>query len=134
MPRGSVLDSLAVNEKKILVIDDSKDIQAVLGALLGRAYKISSAFDAVQGGIMARNGQPDLIILDINLPGGGGEKVYQRLRKMTGVMKVPILVYTALKREEIEPPIPESESTVILFKPAAPEAIIEAVHKLLPPS
>lgn len=123
-----------MNLKKVLVIDDSKDIQAVLAALLGREYKLSSAFDAVQGGIMARNVQPDLIILDINLPGGGGEKVYQRLRKMPGVMNVPILVYTGLKREEIEPPILESATTVILFKPAAPEAIADAVHKLLPPS
>jgi two-component system, OmpR family, copper resistance phosphate regulon response regulator CusR len=123
-----------VSEKKILVIDDDKDIHAVLRALFGREYKITSAFDAVQGGIMARQGHPDIIILDINLPGGGGEKVYQRLRKMTGVMNVPILVYTGLKREEIEPPIVESDGTVILFKPAAPEAIAEAVHKLLPPS
>jgi len=123
-----------VSEKKILVVDDDKDIHAVVRALFEREYKISSAFDAVQAGIMARQVQPALIILDINLPGGGGEKVYQRLRKMTGLMSVPILVYTALKREEMEPPIPESELTVILFKPAAPEAIAEAVHKLLPPS
>jgi DNA-binding response OmpR family regulator len=123
-----------VNEKKILVIDDDKDIHAVLRALLEREYKISSGFDAVQAGIMARQVQPALIILDINLPGGGGEKVYHRLRKMTGLMKVPILVYTALKREAMEPPIPESEDTVILYKPATPEVIVEAVHKLLPPS
>ena len=123
-----------MSEKKILVVDDDKDIHAVVRALFEREYKISSAFDAVQAGIMARQVQPALIILDINLPGGGGEKVYQRLRKMTGLMSVPILVYTALKREEMEPPIPESELTVILFKPAAPEAIAEAVHKLLPPS
>lgn len=123
-----------MGEKKILVVDDDKDIHAVLRALFEREYKISSAFDAVQAGIMARNVQPALIILDINLPGGGGEKVYQRLRKMTGLVSIPILVYTALKREEMEPPIPESDLTVILFKPAAPEAIAEAVHKLLPPT
>jgi DNA-binding response OmpR family regulator len=123
-----------VSGKKILVVDDDKDIHAVLRALLGREYKISSVFDAVQAGIVARQLQPDMVILDINLPGGGGEKVYERLRTMTGVMNVPILVYTGLKREAIEPPIPESEDTVILFKPAAPEAIVEAVHKLLPPS
>lgn len=123
-----------MSEKKILVVDDDKDIHSVLRALLEREYKVSSAFDAVQGGIMARQVQPDMIILDINLPGGGGEKVYHRLRKMTGVMSVPVLVYTALKREAMEPPIPESANTVILFKPAAPEVIAEAVHKLLPPS
>jgi len=123
-----------VGEKKILVVDDDKDIHAVLRALLEREYKISAAFDAVQAGIMARQVQPGLIILDINLPGGGGEKVYHRLRKMTGVMNVPILVYTALKPEALDPPIPESVNTVILFKPAAPEVIAEAVHKLLPPS
>jgi DNA-binding response OmpR family regulator len=123
-----------VSEKKILVIDDDKDIHAVLRALLEREYKVSAAFDAVQGGIVARQAQPELIILDINLPGGGGERVYHRLRKMTGVATVPILVYTALKREAMEPPIPESANTVILSKPAAPEAILEAVHRLLPPA
>ena len=53
---------------------------------------------------------------------------------MTGLMKVPILVYSALKREAMEPPIPESADTVILAKPAAPEVIADAVHKLLPPA
>jgi DNA-binding response OmpR family regulator len=123
-----------VSEKKILVVDDDKDIHAVLRALLEREFKITSAFDAVQAGIMARQVQPALIILDINLPGGGGEKVYHRLRKMTGLVEVPILVYTALKREAMEPPIPESANTVILAKPAAPEVIAAAVHKLLLPS
>ena len=83
-----------MSEKKILVVDDDKDIHAVLRALLEREYKISSAFDAVQAGIMARQVQPALIILDINLPGGGGEKVYHRLRKMTGLMDLGILWQT----------------------------------------
>lgn len=123
-----------MSEKKILIVDDDKDIHAVLRALLERDYKISAAFDAVQAGIQARQAQPGLIILDINLPGGGGEKVYHRLRKMTGVANVPILVYTALKAEAMDPPIAESANTVILYKPATPEVIAEAVHKLLPPS
>ena len=120
--------------KKILVIDDDKDIHAVLRTLLGKTYKLSSAFDAVQGSMFARQTQPDLVILDINLPGGGGEKVFERLRTLPGVGTIPILVYTGLKREEIRPPVEESGETVILFKPAAPEAIVAAVEQLLPSS
>jgi CheY-like chemotaxis protein len=121
-----------LNEKKILVVDDDKDIHAVMRALLGREYRVSSAFDAVQASMFARQVQPDLVILDIGLPGGGGEKVYERLRSMPGVTTVSVLVYTAMRREDIQPPIEESRDTLILFKPAAPEAIAAAVHKLLP--
>ena len=117
--------------KKILIIDDDKDIHPVLRAVLGREHKIFSAFDAVQGSMYARQVQPDLVILDIALPGGGGEKVYERLRAMGGALTVPVLVYTALARHEIEPSVQESDDTIILSKPATPEAIAAAVGKLL---
>ena len=117
--------------QKILIIDDDKDIHTVMRAVLGKQHKIFAAFDAVQGSMFARQVQPDLVVLDINLPGGGGEKVYERLRSMPGASTVPVLVYTALKREEIAPSVQEADDTTILFKPATPEAIAAAVAKLL---
>ena len=121
-----------MSEKKILVVDDDKDIHAIMRTVLGREYRITSAYDAVQASMFARQVQPDLVILDIGLPGGGGEKVYERLRSMPGVKTMAVLVYTAMKREDIQPPILETPDTFILFKPAAPEAIVAAVHKLVP--
>jgi CheY-like chemotaxis protein len=57
----------------------------------------------MQGSMFARQVQPDLVILDINLPGGGGEKVYERLRTMPGALRVPVLVYTGEAYQVADP-------------------------------
>jgi CheY-like chemotaxis protein len=121
-----------VSGKRVLLVDDDKAIHSMVRSVLERAgHRVFSAMDALQGLMFARQLNPELIILDIKLPGGGGERVYERLRSMPGTGVVPILVYTAASREEIQPPIPESRDTVILDKPATPEAIAAAVQKLL---
>jgi len=121
--------------KRILVIDDERDIHRVLKALLeGAGYTVSSALDAAQGPMMARQVKPDLVILDVNMPGGGGPKVYERLRMMSAFTTVPVLVYTAVDRGEVESQIPERTDTMILAKPALPQDILSAVQKLLGPA
>ena len=121
-----------VNGKQILLIDDDKAVHAMVRAVLERAgHRVFSAMDALQGPMFARQVKPVLIILDINLPGGGGEKVYERLRAMPGTAVLPILSYTGVSRSDMSPPIDESRDTVILPKPATPEAIAAAVEKML---
>ena len=118
--------------KTILVIDDERDIHRLLKAVLEReGYTIFSALDAMQGSMMPRQVKPSLIILDINLPGGGGPKVYERLRMMSGSAATPILIYSAVSLGEIQKQIPEDPATAILSKPAQPEQILSAVQQLL---
>ena len=121
-----------MNSRRILVIDDDKAIHDMMRAVLERAgHRVFSAVDAMQGPMFARQVKPDLIILDINLPGGGGEKVYERLRSMAGTSVLPILVYTGVSHADMTRPIAENRDTFILAKPATPEAIAAAVEKLL---
>ena len=121
-----------VPQKTILVIDDERDIQRLLKVLLEAAgYSVSAALDAMQGPMMARQVKPDLIILDINMPGGGGSKVYERLRMNSNFLGTPILVYTGVALDDVGKQIPEHPNTAMLAKPAQPEEILSAVEKLL---
>jgi len=117
---------------KVLVVEDDRKIAtAVRRGLQAEGLTVDVAFDGTDGLWQATEGAYDLIILDINLPGGGGEKVYERLRSMAGTSVLPILVYTGVSHADMTRPIEENRDTFILAKPATPEAIAAAVEKLL---
>lgn len=118
--------------KKVLVIDDERVIHAFLKAVFEKAgFKITSALDAMQGPMVARQVSPDLIVLDISMPGGGGYQVFERLRKLVGTMDTPVLIYTALPKEEVLKQIPEGPDVAFVGKPSSPEEILATANKLL---
>ncbi|MGD1118870.1 MAG: response regulator transcription factor [Dehalococcoidales bacterium] len=84
---------------KILVVDDDKNLLEVLKYnLVNEGYAVVTAEDGIQALELARREKPDLIILDIMLPGLDGIEVCRVLRKE---MAVPILMLTA-KTQEID--------------------------------
>jgi len=85
-------------QKQILVIDDDETLQKNLDDILtSLGYKVAIAGTAVEGLQKAYNSKPDLIILDVMLPGMDGWQTCQRFREMSNV---PILMLTALGSEE----------------------------------
>lgn len=118
--------------RTILIVDDETDIHRLLKAVLeGAGHRVSSALDAMQGLMMIRQLKPDLIVLDINMPAGGGAQVYDRLRKMSGSLGTPVLVYTKVSLSEVESKIGAHPNTRLLAKPAQPQEILTAVEQLL---
>lgn len=119
--------------RQILLVDDDKMIHTVVRAAIEKhGYKVFSAFDTMQVSMMARQLKPDLIVLDINMPGGGGFEAFRRLQMMSWTAQIPVLVYSALPHAEVSQHIPLSASVAHLAKPAPPEDILAAVRKLLP--
>jgi len=118
--------------RKILIIDDDPDLHGLLRVVLSKAgHTVISAMDAMQGPMMARQNSPDLILLDISMPGGGGATVYRRLRQLTTTLHIPIVICSAKSRQEIEKDLPEAARETILTKPAKPEAVLAAVKDAL---
>lgn len=78
---------------RVLVIDDSATIVAVLGKMLRQAgYEVLKAGDAESGIEIARTERPDLIFLDIVLPGMNGFAALRQLRRDPGTQKTPIIM------------------------------------------
>ncbi|MCQ2736466.1 MAG: response regulator, partial [bacterium] len=83
----------------MLVIDDEKNIVELLKYNLEKeGYDVVCAYDGIEAINTARQERPDLIILDIMLPGQGGLEVCRIIRKET---KTPIIMATA-KGDEID--------------------------------
>ena len=123
---------MAEERKKILHVEDDKNISLIVKAVLEKAgYQVFSAFDAMQGIMLARQMQPSLVILDVMMPAGGGASVYDRIRTLNGTFSTPVLVYSAAEKDAIAAKIPEGPLTMILQKPAPPSAILDAVKTLL---
>jgi two-component system KDP operon response regulator KdpE len=82
--------------KKILVIEDDADIRKLLKQRLeSDGYDTAFAWDAVTALTIARKTEPDLIILDLGLPGGDGYVVMERLQTLAPFSMIPIVVVSA---------------------------------------
>jgi diguanylate cyclase (GGDEF)-like protein len=81
--------------QKILLIDDSKAIHPLMSALIGNAHvTIHSAMDAQSGLHMAATLQPDLILLDVDMPGIDGFETCRRLRADPTTAGLPVIFIT----------------------------------------
>lgn len=84
--------------KKILVVEDEKDIQNIIKAFLENAgYKVETADDGLDGINIIQKNKFDLILLDIMMPKIDGFVVCEMIRKNSNV---PIIILTALTDEE----------------------------------
>ncbi|HLA73469.1 MAG TPA: response regulator [Steroidobacteraceae bacterium] len=82
--------------KKILLVDDDPDVRLAMHVRLkANGYDTFFASDALTSVSEARKNQPDLIILDLGLPGGDGFVVIERLRRHPALSVIPIIVVSA---------------------------------------
>ena len=84
-------------DRTILIIEDEQKINDILAFSLGKdGYKTLSSFDGVKGLEMALKENPDLILLDVMLPGLDGFEVCRKVREKS---QVPIIMLTAREDE-----------------------------------
>jgi CheY-like chemotaxis protein len=83
--------------KYVYIIEDDPKNMKLFKAILKKMknIEIKTAMEGKRGLEMIENGNPDLIILDIKLPGISGTKICQRLRKQNKFKDVPIIAVTA---------------------------------------
>ena len=118
-------------KKKILVVDDDKAMHALLRGVLEPEHELTFAVDSVQGATIARQTKPDLIILDVRMPGGGGASVFASLRMNKELQSIPVLVLTAAKMEEAMHSLNGLRPEQIVLKSAGPRALLDAVAQAL---
>lgn len=86
--------------KKILVVDDERDLVELIGVNLQRnGYEVITAFDGATGLETARRQRPDLILLDVMMPGLSGRDVTLALKGDPDTAGIPIVMLTAKSEE-----------------------------------
>ncbi len=119
---------------KILIIDDDKTFTALAASLLRTAgYSPVVAFDAMQGFMFAQRGAPQAILLDLNMPAGGGMQLLEKLRHSTKTQNVPVIIVTAMTAPGLEAEAKGKGAAAVVMKPVDLKALVEIVKRTLEP-
>lgn len=92
----------SANQRTILVADDDKDLVMALSIRLRAAgYNVISAHDGEEAFDLASKNKPDLIILDVRMPAGGGFSSIDRMKHSLNTRNIPVIFLTAFDDEEM---------------------------------
>ena len=79
----------------ILAVDDAEDLLALIGKVLGTQYEVKLAADGGDAlSLAAADPQPDLILLDVDMPGASGFEICQLLKEDPATARIPIIFLT----------------------------------------
>jgi DNA-binding response OmpR family regulator len=118
--------------KKILVVDDDADIRELIKQRLERAgYDVVFATDASTAVMLARKAEPDLVLLDLTLPGGDGFMILERMKHLATLAHVPVVAVSAREREPSELRARELGAVGYVEKPFGAAELLDAVESAL---
>jgi two-component system, OmpR family, KDP operon response regulator KdpE len=119
--------------KRILIVEDDPSMRKVLHARLKtEGFDAVPMADAVTAFAEIRKQPPDLILLDLGLPGGGGLNLMARLQSIPKHSLIPIIVLSARERSSgIEAEVLEKGASAFFQKPTEPEVLIGKIRELL---
>lgn len=121
-----------VMQKKILIIEDDPATSRLVDySLRHEGYEVFTASNGLEGIRKAHNEMPDLIILDVMLPGMDGFEICHQLRSEPDTNKLPILMFSAKAQEIDKNTGLKVGADDYLSKPAAPSEILSHVEALL---
>lgn len=118
---------------RILVVDDDPDAREFIKTVLGDdGATIIEAQDGFEALAIARREKPDLVTLDINMPGKGGAQVYEEMREDSVLRSVPVCIVSGqpeLRKLIYQRVVPPPDG--YLDKPINEDALLLVVKKLL---
>jgi phosphate regulon transcriptional regulator PhoB len=130
---GAAADILPETEKRtILVVEDERDIADLIRFHLEReGFRVSSAENGERALATVQRQRPDLIILDLMLPGIPGLDVCRRLREQEATAQLPIIMLTAKAAESDRVVGLEMGADDYLTKPFSPRELVARVRAVL---
>ncbi|MBX5493008.1 MAG: response regulator [Chloroflexi bacterium] len=122
--------------KRILLVDDAPQLLEAMEAVLTEAGYAVVGCDTPQDAVdLARETRPDLIVLDINMPGMNGWEVLEVLRLDPTTRRIPIVIssadYNALQQREA---FLRSKGVELLYRPFDIEELFATVERLVGPA
>ena len=117
---------------RVLIADDSRFQRMTLASfLMPKKCEVVFAVDAMQTFMMALRSNPDLILLDINMPGGTGIEVLKRLRVSNRTQQIPVIVISSEQNPATESMARELGAVDFLHKPIDQKMLANAVDHVL---
>jgi DNA-binding response OmpR family regulator len=121
-----------MRNKKILIVDDDPDVlQGMHVRLKANHYDISLAGDTFSAVAEARRCVPDLMLLDLGLPAGGGFLVMERLKMIPSLAIIPIIIVSARDGLGNQKRALDAGAKAFLQKPVDDDELLAVVRQTL---
>lgn len=119
---------------KILIVEDQLDHRSILALILRRmSYQVIEAADGSEGIDKAMSESPDLIIMDLGLPGIDGIEATIRLKRNPKTARIPVIAHTIWDEQEHKQRALEAGMVGYLTKPTPPEVFKDTITRVLQP-
>jgi two-component system alkaline phosphatase synthesis response regulator PhoP len=117
---------------KIVIIDDEDDIREILSYnLVKEGFKVFTAANGLEGIQICKDEQPDLVILDVMMPGMDGVEVCEALRKTPGLETILICFLTARNEDYSQIAGLDAGADDYISKPIKPRVLVSRINALL---
>ncbi len=117
---------------RIIIVDDDREVQEIVTFALHRnGFEVEVASNGQQLQAMLAAHIPDLIILDVMMPGLDGYQIFGNLRKNPAMQHVPVIIMTAHAEDIYERISIDLGAAVHITKPFHPLELVERVQALL---
>ncbi len=121
-----------MNAKQILIVDDDEAVSEALAVRFKAAgYEVSQAFDSTFGVSKAVRETPDLILLDLMMPAGGGMWVAERLKENPKTENLPVVFVTASREGGLREQANKLGGAAFFEKPFNSKELLETVDGIL---
>jgi CheY-like chemotaxis protein len=118
-------------EPMILICDDEPHLRELMRVSLDRRYEFAEASDSAEALEVAGRVRPDLVLLDVMMPGGSGLALIERLRSSPDLAGVRVVVVSAFVSEHDRRAAREAGADGFVGKPFDPDELASVVEELL---
>jgi DNA-binding response OmpR family regulator len=116
---------------KVLIADDDRSfVELVSTRLRAKGHQVLAAMDAIQAFANAVRNLPDVIILDLNMPGGTGVEALRKMKTSTKTSGIPVIIASGLTDQKQVHAVLELGAAVYLPKPVKFEILADALTRL----
>ncbi len=122
-----------LNNTVLVVEDNPLNMKLFNGLLELGGYNVLQAKDGMEGWRMAREQRPDLILMDIQLPGVNGLEVTKWLKDDENLKSIPVIAVTAFAMKGDEEKIREGGCDAYIVKPISLSDFLETVERFAKP-
>jgi len=119
-------------QRCIVIADDDPTIISLVKLRLGMArYNVIATNDAVAALAMVRSQEPVAVILDVQMPGGGGLSALSKIKSDPRMANLPVMMLTGERNPEIVMEAMTGGASDYMVKPFNPDALLERVSRLV---
>jgi DNA-binding response OmpR family regulator len=118
-------------ERSILLVDDDPGIVEMTSLLLGQAgYRVHPALSGEEALLRVRETRPDIVLLDVNMPGMDGWEVLRILQSDEGTSSIPVVMFSVKYEIRDKVHALQQGASDYITKPFSTEALLDRVERI----